>query len=124
MNEAIGTVLVGSVNGTMTSGATVGPGLMGKGVLLSSKSSKVDFGFHPSACFYDPDICIQGVTFGIWMKLGQGAQAGLLFNTGGVYTASKGNQLLLLTINESNIQRYGKSSQPFGEFRYVFTQLR
>ena len=101
MNEAIGTVLVGSVNGTMTSGATVGPGLMGKGVFLSSKSSKVDFGFHPSACFYDPDICIQGVTFGMWIKLPQGAQSGLLLNTGGVYDERKGNLLLPLTINES-----------------------
>ena len=103
MNEAIGAVLVGSVNGTMSSGATLGPGLVGNGILLSSKSGKVDFGFHPSACFYDPDICIQGVTFGIWRKLGQGAQAGLLLNTGGVYDAGKGNLLLLLTINESNV---------------------
>ena len=98
MNEAIGTVLVGSVNGTMTSGATLGPGLVGTVIYLSSKSSKADFGFHPSACFYDPDICGQGVTFGIWMKIDQGLQEGLLLDTGAVYDSGKGNKMLSLSV--------------------------
>ena len=90
MNEAMGIVLVGSLNGTMISGATLVPGLVGKGVFLRSEESKVDFGDHPSDCFYDPDICGQGVTFGIWIKTGPVGYGGLLLDTGAEYDSGKG----------------------------------
>ena len=91
MNEVIDNVLVGDLNGTIVSGVTQVSGQAGKGIFLSDDASKVDYGTHQFNCFYDPDICSQGVTFAIWIKRDQGA-TGYLLDTGGNHKRANGNQ--------------------------------
>ena len=91
MNDAIGYVLKGSMNGNTTGGAVLVPSQFGNGIYLSDEHSRVDFGNHQSKCFYDPDMCSQGVTFAIWIKGGPWVQKGYIFNTGANSKASKGN---------------------------------
>ena len=93
MNDATGNVLKGSLSGNTTGGAVLVPGQFGNGIYLGNDDSLVEFGFHHSNCFYDPDMCSQGVTFAMWIKRVPGAQNGYIFNTGGNYRTSKGNTI-------------------------------
>ena len=61
MNKVIGDVLVGALNGTTANGTNLVPGQAGNGIYFGDEASRVDYGTHQSNCFYDPDICSQGV---------------------------------------------------------------
>ena len=78
MNKVIGDILVGALNGTTANGTNLVPGQAGNGIYFGDEASRVDYGTHQSNCFYDPDICSQGVTFAIWIKRDQGATGFLL----------------------------------------------
>ena len=96
MNEAINNVVVGSISGRLYSGAALVPGQVGKSLYLQDGGSYLDLGFHDSRCFYDPDLCTDGVTFAMWIKSGHGT--GFLLDTGSHDFAGKGNLLLLLGV--------------------------
>ena len=67
MNEANGNKLVSG--GTLSSGAALVAGQVGKGLYLQHETSHLDLGFYDSRCFYDPDFCTEGVTFAMWIKI-------------------------------------------------------
>ena len=90
MNEVLGNVLLGSLNGTMTGGVSLVPGLVGNALYTSDGTGRVKLGFHRSQCFYNPDSCNQDVTFAVWIKRDGTAQGGYMLNTGASVQHSRG----------------------------------
>ena len=89
-SKAVGNVLVGTLNGTMRSGATLVAGQAGNGLYFNDITSRVEYGFYHSHCFHDPDVCSQGFTTALWLKIDQATTKGQLMNTGGDYNTAKG----------------------------------
>ena len=90
MNAVFGNVLLGYLNGTMTGGVFLVPGLSGNALYIDDGTGHVDLGFHQSECFYNPDNCSQGVTFAVWMRRDQSAAAGYVLDTGARSQSSNG----------------------------------
>ena len=91
MNEANGNKLVSG--DTLSSGAALVAGQVGKGLYLQHETSHLDLGFYDSRCFYDPDFCTEGVTFAMWIKIGYvpPTRPGFLLDSGSYHFAGKGN---------------------------------
>ena len=91
MDEAIGNDVQGSFIGTMTTGAALVNAQVGKGLYTDGQTGHVNYGNHYNECCHNPDMCTQGVTFGMWIKRGSGATAGIILDSGGTIYDTKGN---------------------------------
>ena len=114
MDEVLGNVLLGSINGTMTGGVSLVPGLVGNALYTSDGAGRVNLGFYRSQCFYNPDSCNQGVTFAMWIKRGGNARAGYMLNTGASLQQSRG-KWPVITMHYSDVI--------MGAFTYQITSL-
>ena len=90
MDEAVGDVLQGSIVGTMTSGASLVAAQFNNGLYTDGVTGHVNYGNHYTECYHNPDMCPRGVTFAAWIKRGDGADYGVVFETGGEHYVSTG----------------------------------
>ena len=60
----------GTYQGTLIDGtsASVEPGIHGNGLVMSQ--TKLTIGNRRDGCFWLPDLCQEGLTFAVWIKLG------------------------------------------------------
>ena len=89
----MGNVVEGSMVGTMTAGAALVAARVGNGLYTDGKTGHVNYGNHHNACCQNPDMCVQGVTFAMWIKRGGGVNGmvkGIVLDTGGTSYKSKG----------------------------------
>ena len=89
MNEASSSRMQGSMIGNMATGATLVAALVGNGLYTDGKGH-VDYGDHYTECCHNPDMCVKGMTFAMWIKRDKGADHGIVLDTGGVYYDSTG----------------------------------
>ena len=86
MDVVIGNTLVFTLNGTLQGSARVVPGLYDKALYISGISgARVDYGVQSGSCFFDPDLCIQGITMSFWLMVHeiQDPQFDIIFDNGG-----------------------------------------
>ena len=93
MDEVIGNVVQGSITGTMTFGATLVSAQIGHGLYTDGNTGHVNYGNHYTECYHIPDMCVQGVTFALWIKRGGGTGTGIVLYTGGYEYVSKGMKI-------------------------------
>ena len=80
----------GSVQGSLigiSQGAILTHGVIDNAIYTDGNNQFVDFGRHPQQCFHDPDQCIQGVTYALWMRP---SSSGTILDSGGFRFDSKG----------------------------------
>ena len=90
MDEAVGNIVQGSFNGTMATGATLVAARVGKGLYTDGQTGLINYGNHNTECCHNPDMCVQWVTFAMWIKRDIGAKEGIIFDSGGTSYDSKG----------------------------------
>ena len=93
MDEVIDNVVQGSITGTMTFGATLVSAQFSHGLYTDGKTGHVNYGNHYTECYHIPDMCVQGVTFALWIKRGGGTGSGIVLYTGGYEYDSKGMKI-------------------------------
>ena len=98
MDEDMGNVVQGSFNGTMTGGASMVFARVGKGLYTNGQTGHVNYGNHYTECCHNPDMCVQGVTFAMWIKRDNAADEGIILDSGGVRYGSTGK----LNVNYSD----------------------
>ena len=91
MDEATGDMVHGSMSGVMTTGASLVAAKVGNGLYTDGQTGHINYGNHYTECYHIPDMCVQGVTFAMWIKRGDGAGSGIVLYTGGYEYYSKGD---------------------------------
>ena len=86
-------VLQGSLLGRIVGGGGLEAGRVGKALSLDATGQRVDFGGHRDQCFHNPDVCGEGITFAMWVKIRAGPS--VIFDTGGRLDSSNGFLLMI-----------------------------
>ena len=81
MDEATGDMVHGSMSGVMTTGASLVAAQVGNGLYTDGQTGHINYGNHYTECYHIPDMCVQGVTFAMWIKRGDGAGSGIVLYT-------------------------------------------
>ena len=63
-------ILKGSIPGNVFGGVTMASRGVRSAIKFDGVSSYVDFGVHPGECFHSPDACSDGITYSMWLWLG------------------------------------------------------
>ena len=108
-------VLQGSISGHLIGGASLQAGEVGKALYVNGTGQYVDLGKHETQCFHNPDVCVQGSTFSMWLKPQQSdILVSTIFDTGariswsgGYYFGTMG-QTLKVAVKTSNVLYYYK----------------
>ena len=95
MDEVRGNKLQGTVEGTVIGNAPLVPGQVEQAMSFDGRTQYVDYGYRNTACFSNPDMCDNGVTYSMWiMRLPHGSQSNVL-GSGGWQPDSVGYALIL-----------------------------
>ena len=99
MDAVTGNLLFGSMAGTLLGNARVEPGMYGNALYIDGQTgSRVDYGAHKDGCFFDPDQCIEGITFSFWLMIHEDeAVFDIIFDSGGCRAMSVGYCVILKT---------------------------
>ena len=86
-------VLQGSLLGRIVGGGGLEAGRVGQALWLDGTGQRVDFGSHSDQCFHNPDVCGEGVTFAMSVKIRAGPS--VIFGSGGRLDSSNGYLLMI-----------------------------
>ena len=86
-------VLQGSILGRIVGGGSLEAGRVGQALSLDGTGQHVDFGSHSDQCFHNPDVCGEGITFAMSVKIR--ATTSVIFDTGARLDASNGFLLMI-----------------------------
>ena len=105
VDNIINSILQGSISGDVSGEITIVPRGAGSGLEFDGVSGYVDFGMHHDECFQSPDACKDGVTFCMWLWMGNSdSPKVLILDSGGYlharagYNMRLGNGVLYVTV--------------------------
>ena len=101
MDEIQGSMLRGSINGNLPSSATIVPGKVDGALYTNGVNQVVNYGNHLTQCYHQPDMCAEGVTFSLWLKV-MSSKESVILDCGGFHASAIG---------------YAMRRQPSGRFR-------
>ena len=90
LDEIQSATVKGSISGNVSVGVVLVQGKLGNALSVNDINEAVNFGKHPSKCFYNPDACTVGSTFSYWLKWKSASSESLLMDSGGYYTSARG----------------------------------
>ncbi len=119
MECIIGDVLVGPINGSLHNNPGLVDGKIGRALYTDGVSQYVNFGSHRDKCIANLDLCPQGLTVMLWLKIGDaGHSYEFYISNGGQAAQSHG--MCLRKINGHLESRFRK---PNGHLWQVFCPL-
>ena len=89
MDHIEGITLQGSITGTVYGGAILASGKINSAIHLNGMNQEVRFGRYLDKCYHLPEMCETGSTFAYWLKW-KPTVVGVIFDSGGFYSASRG----------------------------------
>lgn len=97
MDEISGNLVIGSVNGKAMGDVSIVPGRHGGALYTDGTiTGGVDFGAHNDDCLGQPDQCLNGVTYSMWvMKMASTDPSPVVMDTGGVSLKASGYAVIL-----------------------------
>ena len=110
MDKIQAPILLGSIPGVVTGGATVAVGKLGGALHLNGVNQNVNFGPYNPVCLHTYEMCPDGITWAMWLKL-EGNSHAVILDTGGYYSSSVGYCLLrrrdgVFRVLYSNVTHY------------------
>ena len=89
MDEIQGSTLVGSINGNLPSSATIVSGKVKGALYTNGLNQVVNYGNHRTQCYHQPDMCTEGVTFSMWLKI-MSSKESVILDCGGFHGSAIG----------------------------------
>ena len=97
MDEILSSVLLGSITGIVTGAPTVAAGKVGGALHLNGINQNVNFGPYNPVCYHTIEMCPDGVTWAMWLKLEERESKHVILDTGGYFSSAQGYNLVRRT---------------------------
>ena len=106
-------ILQGSILGNVFGGVNMASRGVGSAVTFDGVSSYVDFGRHAGECFHSPDACSAGITYSMWLWMGDNSnkRRAYILDSGGAAAGYAGCGMKLVDGDLYVLVKFGQGNK-------------